>query len=90
MKDSLITFQIQILVLYLDLIWIIYKHNIDNVYIVASRALCKNNVHLSVAVKGIIDYAGEGVILRKTRSRYEGGRSNSLIKLKVCTQVKVK
>jgi ATP-dependent DNA ligase len=34
-------------------------------------------------VKTILDNAGEGVILRKMGSRYEHGRSTSLLKFKV-------
>lgn len=50
---------------------------------VAPRVLCKDQKHLLKMVEGIIDHAGEGVILRKRGSFYEHGRSSSLLKMKV-------
>jgi ATP-dependent DNA ligase len=47
------------------------------------RVLCQGSEHLKAIVQGIIDYDGEGVVLRKINSFYEPGRSANLLKLKV-------
>lgn len=45
---------------------------------------CTSRPQLSQMLQAIIDYSGEGVMLRKPFSVYEHGRSNLLLKLKVC------
>eukprot|EP00026_Physarum_polycephalum_P001387 Phypoly_transcript_01388.p1 GENE.Phypoly_transcript_01388~~Phypoly_transcript_01388.p1 ORF type:complete len:627 (+),score=98.80 Phypoly_transcript_01388:211-1881(+) len=49
---------------------------------VAPRVMCESEEHMQWFVKGILEEAGEGIILRKVRSVYEHGRSTSLLKLK--------
>eukprot|EP00026_Physarum_polycephalum_P001329 Phypoly_transcript_01330.p1 GENE.Phypoly_transcript_01330~~Phypoly_transcript_01330.p1 ORF type:complete len:878 (+),score=128.72 Phypoly_transcript_01330:456-3089(+) len=49
---------------------------------VAFRILCTSSSNLQVAIKGIMNNGGEGVILRKAGSLYEQGRSPLLLKLK--------
>jgi ATP-dependent DNA ligase len=44
---------------------------------------CKGNTHLKEYFDSIIAKGGEGVMLRKSMSLYEGGRSESLKKFKV-------
>jgi DNA ligase-1 len=44
---------------------------------------CKGNEHLKEYFDNIIAKGGEGVMLRKSMSLYEGGRSESLQKYKV-------
>lgn len=48
------------------------------------RIKCMNYNNLMKYAKEIIEHGGEGVILRKPKSLYEHGRTNSLIKFKVC------
>lgn len=50
---------------------------------VAFRVKCRDDIHLNTYLKNIIEFGGEGAILRKTESIYESGRTSSLIKLKV-------
>jgi DNA ligase-1 len=45
---------------------------------------CKGKEHLKEYFEKIIKKGGEGVMLRKPKSLYEGGRSESLCKYKVC------
>ena len=45
--------------------------------------LCSTQQQLDVLIHHIVAHKGEGVILQLSGSRYEGGRSSSLIKLKV-------
>ena len=51
--------------------------------IVAPRVLCKDTTQVDLFIQHIIDDGGEGVILRKLRSKYEYGRTSTLFKLKV-------
>lgn len=51
--------------------------------VVASRVLCESHKFMRMAIRGIIESSGEGVILRKHSSLYLPGRNFSLIKLKV-------
>ena len=46
--------------------------------------MCADYNHLSLVVQNILEEKGEGGILRKMNSKYVNGRSNDLIKLKVC------
>jgi ATP-dependent DNA ligase len=46
-------------------------------------AKCKGNEHLKEYFDSITKKGGEGVMLRKSMSLYEGGRSESLKKYKV-------
>ena len=46
--------------------------------------LCRDPVLLEAMSRLIIEDEGEGVILRKPGSKYDSGRSPSLLKLKVC------
>eukprot|EP00026_Physarum_polycephalum_P000668 Phypoly_transcript_00669.p1 GENE.Phypoly_transcript_00669~~Phypoly_transcript_00669.p1 ORF type:complete len:889 (+),score=100.09 Phypoly_transcript_00669:213-2879(+) len=50
--------------------------------IVAVRIKCWNEHILQALLQVILDDKGEGVVLRKPRSRYEPGRSFSLLKIK--------
>lgn len=50
---------------------------------IAPRVECKNNKHVNLQLKNIIQDGGEGVILRKKGSLYEHGRTTNLLKLKV-------
>lgn len=52
-------------------------------YLVAPRVLCEGSAHLISYTLAIIENNGEGVILRKIQSRYERGRTSSLVKFKV-------
>jgi len=38
---------------------------LDDIYMVASRVLCKNTIHLRKQTEAVIDEGGEGVILRQ-------------------------
>ena len=49
----------------------------------ASRKIANSIHQIQVDVQNIIKDGGEGLILRQINSFYEGGRSTSLIKLKV-------
>lgn len=48
------------------------------------RVLCDGPTHIKKVTQEVIEGIGEGVILRKVGSLYEAGRSESLVKLKVC------
>eukprot|EP00026_Physarum_polycephalum_P001009 Phypoly_transcript_01010.p1 GENE.Phypoly_transcript_01010~~Phypoly_transcript_01010.p1 ORF type:complete len:1168 (+),score=148.17 Phypoly_transcript_01010:225-3728(+) len=50
---------------------------------VAQRVLCKNYTHLNWSIHCIVDDEGEGVILRKIKTKYEHGRTPNLLKLKM-------
>eukprot|EP00026_Physarum_polycephalum_P002112 Phypoly_transcript_02116.p1 GENE.Phypoly_transcript_02116~~Phypoly_transcript_02116.p1 ORF type:complete len:954 (+),score=114.83 Phypoly_transcript_02116:59-2920(+) len=52
--------------------------------ILAQRVLCQKNTHLLAWVQNIIDDGGEGVILRQKESKYVGGRTSLLLKIKSC------
>ena len=56
---------------------------IDHNKFTAQRLACSSHTQLAQIVEGIIDNKGEGVIMRKSGSRYVHGRSSSLIKMKV-------
>lgn len=47
------------------------------------RVTCFNDQHLKGIAEAILEDGGEGVILRKIGSKYEHGRTPSLVKLKV-------
>lgn len=47
------------------------------------RLACKSKKQLNNMSQFVIEGEGEGVILRKPKSVYESGRSDSLLKLKV-------
>ena len=51
----------------------------------AARLMCNQRKVLRKLIQHIISDGGEGVILRRPRSIYLHGRSDSLIKLKVCS-----
>lgn len=57
--------------------------------IISARSLCISKQLVGDTLQHIIDNGGEGVILRKPKSLYEGGRSTSLIKLKVLNKWRV-
>ena len=52
-------------------------------YTPTSRLLCVDSLHLKSAAKSVMNAGGEGIILRKPRSPYVGGRSSYLFKFKV-------
>eukprot|EP00026_Physarum_polycephalum_P001094 Phypoly_transcript_01095.p1 GENE.Phypoly_transcript_01095~~Phypoly_transcript_01095.p1 ORF type:complete len:1190 (+),score=164.67 Phypoly_transcript_01095:101-3670(+) len=51
-------------------------------FIVSPRVICESKFHVSKALQHILQDGGEGVILRKTNSLLEHGRSGALIKIK--------
>lgn len=51
---------------------------------VVPRQQCSGIQHLRSTLQAIIDRGGEGIILRKSRSRYLSGRTDSMLKVKVC------
>ena len=68
----------------LSLFFVIQVHIYFNIEkIVAPRILCKGSAHMNTFVEEIVEYGGEGVIVRKVGSHYLHGRNTSLIKLKV-------
>lgn len=50
---------------------------------IAARVKCKDKKQLKKWVERLIDYGGEGLVLRHLLSPYVPGRSPYLIKLKV-------
>lgn len=52
--------------------------------ILAPRMKCKKGTHLREMMEGIVEGGGEGIMLRKIASFYEHGKSQSLLKIKVC------
>lgn len=52
-------------------------------HLLAPRMETNNHVHITKMIKHVTDDSGEGIILRKPKSRYESGRSVELYKLKV-------
>src|SRR5689334_13265830 len=56
----------------------------DHPYVsVVKREQCKGREHLEKVAMSILEMGGEGVILRKPRSFYKGGRSDTYLKFKV-------
>jgi ATP-dependent DNA ligase len=51
--------------------------------ILAMRFLLRNEEDLKLIAQSIIDHTGEGLIMRQVGSKYEHGRSLSLLKFKV-------
>jgi DNA ligase-1 len=47
-----------------------------------SQVECQDNAHLLTALENVIALGGEGLMLRKPGSHYEGRRSSTLLKLK--------
>eukprot|EP00026_Physarum_polycephalum_P001228 Phypoly_transcript_01229.p1 GENE.Phypoly_transcript_01229~~Phypoly_transcript_01229.p1 ORF type:complete len:1158 (+),score=134.52 Phypoly_transcript_01229:34-3507(+) len=62
----------------------LFQHvNYDHPFtVVVARLLCDNSAQLYTLLTGIIAEGGEGVIVRRTGSIYEAGRSRNLIKFK--------
>jgi hypothetical protein len=60
----------------------------DSLYIIASRFLCRDLKLLEDLLQLVLDYKGEGLILRMPKSVYQHGRSPNLVKLKVCFEEK--
>lgn len=46
-----------------------------------------SGIHLESFTQGIMSNGGEGTILRKFNSTYSHGRTQDLIKFKVCSQI---
>jgi hypothetical protein len=62
----------------------LFRFVFDINYIVTPRVICANKLHVSNIIQCILSDTGEGVILRKSNSIYENGRSTNLLKIKVC------
>jgi ATP-dependent DNA ligase len=58
-------------------------HDLTDNHNVVARMASTTQSHLNNMLHNVVDHGGEGIILQKSSSRYEHGRSTSLLKVKV-------
>lgn len=59
------------------------RYLFDSKHIPTTCMLCNNKQHMKDSMVSIMLTEGEGIIMRKVKSTYEQGRSNTIVKLKV-------
>ncbi len=66
-----------------------FPFRVDTV-IVLDHTKCEGKIHLSKEQKRVEELGGEGLMIRKPKSTYVNGRSNTLLKIKTFHDAEVK